>query len=159
MDSTTGPGPNGNSAPLDFAHRFGDPPPPPKTARGTLVVLADGHEWRIPAFSFYDLQVHQGVVDAAFANVNWTNDAARAAAVHLIRLAMARNYPGITEDLVVQLLDHEAAADAFKVIWVQNGMKVRDLLARMGLDPPASPTGLAPNPNPSAPTGPESTDG
>jgi hypothetical protein len=141
---------HGATARIDFAHRFGDPPPPPRTARGTDVTLADGHPWRIPAFSFYDLQVNQAAVDAAFSNVNWTNAEARVAAVALVRLAMERNYPGIPTELVVQLLDHEAAADAFKVIWVQNGMKLRDLFLRMGLDPPETP--LAPPPTGDAST-------
>lgn len=143
---------NGNGATPPWLP-FGDPPPAPKTARGTKVQLADGHEWLVPALSFYDLQQGIAVVDAAFANINWTNAEAREAAVDLIHLALVRNYPGLPREALYERLDFEATADALKVIWVQNGMKVRDLLTRMGLDPPdglASPMLTA---NPPAPTG------
>jgi hypothetical protein len=112
----------------------------PRTPRGTMVTLADGHRVAYPRVQLLRPAGQPGRGRRAFANVNWTNAEARVAAVALVRLAMDRNYPGIPTELVVQLLDHEAAADAFKVIWVQNGMKVRDLLLRMGLDPPETPT-------------------
>ena len=141
----------------EWAHPFGDLPPPSRTPRGTLVTMADGHPWRVPAFSFYDLQVHDAAITRALANINWDLGPAREAAIELVRIAMDRNYPGIPVAFVTQLLDHEACADAFKAIWLQNGMKLRELLSTLGLSPPDSTPASSSPSSPPAPTGDTST--
>ena len=142
---------NGNGA--GFVLAFGDPPPASKTARGTLVPLADGHEWRLPPLTFYERQVHAEVLDAALGNISWTNrdgKKAQDALVALLVLTLQRNYPGVSADDILMRLDTEAACACFKIVWVQEDAHVQELLRHLGLAPPSpSPT----------PTGARSTDG
>lgn len=107
--------------------------PPPLHRRGKAVLLADDREWIVPPFTFRQARQAPEILQQIFGAPNFAEVALSDPAITLTHMALARNYPELSKEDVVDLLDTANLWEVLEAIWTLGGL--RELLKKMGLAP------------------------
>lgn len=102
--------------------------------RGQPVTLADGNVYVVPSFNFAQLEHFQPQLGKLPPPVAGMSAEQRETLLTIFHAALARNYPDVTKDQLVELVDLEAAMDLYLAIFSVN--KLRELLGKMGAASP-----------------------
>lgn len=106
-------------------------------ARGLPVVLADGRTYLVPPFTLGQLAEHKGLVEhlrAPFLYMGQDDHREKLERlVDALHVALARNYPDLTREQVLDLVDMRNALELIAAIQGANGF--RELRERFGLSP------------------------
>lgn len=106
-------------------------------ARGLPVVLADGRTYLVPPFTLGQLAEHKDLIQkarhpflgmGAEENVQKLHDL-----VDFLHVALRRNYPSLTREQVLDLVDLRNASDILAAVQGVNGL--RELRERLGMSP------------------------
>lgn len=102
--------------------------------RGQPVTLADGQSYVVPALNFRQLEHHEPQIATLSRPHPGMSAEERENTLVLFHAALSRNYPEVTREQLLDLIDLEAAMEMYLAIFAVN--KLRELLGRVGAASP-----------------------